>query len=783
MASAPIKIEKGSLSLDWSGEPAKAATWDPYLVLADITGKLQWALARRRRDAAFFDDFCVFLIEISDSALFDATWQAFTAQYPSKLNTGSKTKFTPTHREWLKPLHKARESRKFTSIVFPPELDILGEFIRRAWGPDSGVARLELSAPRDFWPGDNQTPLDEKNWKWPEVLLRLESKGLTVDTSVLRKLTRPLDAVAKKFRDSARRPGEHVSKDARAEEPTKQPPSISPRASARIEISPVFVAVLDDRCNYAAYPPKLVATVWDQNIGHRRRNGLPGGHGNGGDAFQPPASGSYGRELTRTRASDGEPDEPNRYRRDDYFFPTHHWSHGSAILHLLVSRLVWVRDEPIRLRSQPQSVHVVQFPDSTVLDTGGGSLASHALDGVLDALSRAPPNSQVIVNLSFGTNSGGHDGHSMFESALRWLLDFYDGSPVAEGKRLHVVVPAGNTQRWRCHAQKTLSPAQPTMVLQWRVFPDNPVPNFVEVWVGSPDDVVVTVKPPGELAATCKAGEIHAWESNEPDRQKRKKFGAVIFGRKVSLGTGGGMALVAAGPTNPGVYRRGRRTGSEAQIGESDPVWARAPHGIWEICVTRKDKGAGCIPVHAWVQRADAAPARNRDEHGFDDRQSYFLDGDPSDVEPQLTLNGIGTLVHDRFFVAGSMRESDFGLSTYSSAGPDRGDGGRFEGPDLVEAVDRSHSLPGQLVCGGLSGARIRVSGTSLAAAILSRRLHEHLEAGFSASSFRGLPCTHLDPSRDPPRSPADPKLADNCMRGEYRRLPLRAAQGKSPPG
>ena len=56
-----------------------------------------------------------------------------------------------------------------------------------------------------------------------------------------------------------------------------------------------------------------------------------------------------------------------------------------------------------------------------------------------------------------------------------------------------------------------------------------------------------------------------------------------------------------------------------------------------------------------------------------------------------------------------------------------RGEPSRVCGPDVVTMADDSLNVPGLLVGGVLSGSRVRIAGTSVAAALFTRLLHHHM--------------------------------------------------------
>lgn len=90
----------------------------------------------------------------------------------------------------------------------------------------------------------------------------------------------------------------------------------------------------------------------------------------------------------------------------------------------------------------------VQLDWATVKDTSGGSMRAHLLDGLLYILSNCALQADVVVNMSWGTLAGPHDGSSLFERALDELVGLLAGASepgVAHQQCLPVTHP------WQCH--------------------------------------------------------------------------------------------------------------------------------------------------------------------------------------------------------------------------------------------------------------------------------------------------------------------------------------------
>lgn len=489
---------------------------------------------------------------------------------------------------------------------------------------------------------------------------------------------------------------------------------------------------------------------------------------------RPPASGGLRAPLSAQE----EPPEPQAYRDLAYFWPPTRFSHGSAVLDLVAGAGAWGQrragtwGEPRWHERQPiDDLRFVQLPDDTVLDTAGGSLASHVLDGIHHAVAEARPGQNVIVNLSFGTYSGPHDGTSLFERALVELLDHHHDRRAGSRKRLHVVLPAGNAHLQRVHAGGTLHRGDPPYELLWKVLPDNAADAFVEIWLPIDSNIEVDVTPPaGDVLKVGPAAALATLERAGGGREPGF-VGAVFRQKGPPQGPNKTLVLVACRATRPESPQFGDRSGSA-------PAGRPGPHGVWRIALSLPRSAARLEAERfdAWIQRSDAAPARGRHARGFRGRQSYFLEPEVSAVEPLGTLNGIATLVHPRAHVIGASRRSDDSLSPYSAGGPGAGTPHRFEGPDAVVPVDESLNQPGLLLRGAASGARLRVSGTSMAAAVYTRMLYERLASDPDATDVVGP--APLEDTRRPPRVAGAPLHADPMHRGERRRIAPRKPDG-----
>jgi hypothetical protein len=444
---------------------------------------------------------------------------------------------------------------------------------------------------------------------------------------------------------------------------------------------------------------------------------------------------------------------PTIYQDTGYLHPVPAYLHGLHVADVAAGAVDPIRRRRGASRSQPPpDFAFVQLPRQTVSDTSGGSLAAHVLDGIHYILEAAGPSGQgasreVIANVSYGTHGGPHDGTSMLERAMLELLGLENGE--AGRHRLHIVLPAGNGHLARGHAGGELK-QHDKRELRWRVLPDDPTPSFMEVWVPFDADVRITLQSPSaDPPLTAGAGHLCEWVDGTELRA------AVIFPKSVVQGTKGTMALLAVAPT-----RAVPATGGA-------PRSLRAPHGVWTVVI--ENTGAWEVRFDAWIERDDVAPGRRRGG-----RQSYLIDTDRTPVEPERTLNGIATAVHDRLHVVGASCLNDDRLTDYTAAGPDRLERRRRDGPDVVVPGDRSASLSGLRAGGAREGIGVFAGGTSVAAALYTRLL---AEARARSPANTGPPWLPPNPPTTATRPPIDtlgaPRHAQPPRRGEGRRRTL----------
>lgn len=383
-------------------------------------------------------------------------------------------------------------------------------------------------------------------------------------------------------------------------------------------------------------------------------------------------------------------------------------------------------------------VIAVNLPDRRVFGLSGEFLdffmllALQRIVALSDAIwrrnnSKAPadamPGYPMIVNLSFGRQAGAKDDRvDLFARAMRELQESRKTGSMPKASPLDVVMPAGNDNLARVHAEYRLDPGADATIA-WLVQPGDQSDNFAEVWAyGTLKEAVPTVlgialAPPGEPPG--------APEPAKPGTHKDVGPAARIYCRDVRAMAGGkavdleGFLLCTSATERP------------------DNPECVAPAGAWSV--TLKNWGNTALMVRLTVQTdqsvltGSATSRRSR----FDDPayRRYGPDGAEADTfrfaagawqaldEAQGTRRH-GTLnassAHAMAACVGGYRASDGMPAPYSATGIGRETGGRGA-PTASLPTDEGPAHPGILASGAATGSVVAMRGTSFAAAQATR--------------------------------------------------------------
>lgn len=424
------------------------------------------------------------------------------------------------------------------------------------------------------------------------------------------------------------------------------------------------------------------------------------------DSWQPCADFPYGYELdTQARADEGVA------LRDTYPSVLRRWTHGTHVADLAAGG-----DAAPDKEGLPDIV-AVHLPRRGVADTSGSALKMQVLDALHYIVERAGPDASVVVNLSYGTMAGPHDGQTILEQAIDDLVALRQG-------RLWVVVPAGNSREARCHAMVKLNPSKSTAKLRWKLLPDDATPSWLEIWLPKAAAVEVKLRGPGGThRIRCTKGEMVAAPA---DGALRGACGVIYFDRVADSPDNGTMILVALAPTV-----------------STDPKVPTVAAGVWTVELSH-DGQADLGEIHAWIERDDTPFG-----HPTRGRQSYFVDPqykasgqhpEPAADSAQAYVKRRGAFntiaTGARTLVAGAYVGQNNEVARYSGGGPTR----RPErlGPSLLARGDESPTLHGVLAAGTGAADRVRMNGSSVAAPQVARAVAEILSEG-GAAVPRGL--------------------------------------------
>lgn len=513
------------------------------------------------------------------------------------------------------------------------------------------------------------------------------------------------------------------------------PSSTGANSAVAIEaIKRPVMAVIDDGCAFAHERFRSrtgqswrarVRYLWDQ----------------GRDAqgpWQAPAGQGYGRELSGaaiealiTAAGGGVAfDEEALYRQADYQGAQRVLSHGTHVLDLAAGA------DPQTSAESPDIIFV-QLPRYAVDDTSGASMVTHVMDALAYIAARTAIDQPLVINLSYGSMAGPHDGSTLIESAMDAFLAQRRREQQQHGSRpaTHLVLPAGNGFELAGHASWTLDGERSSQTLLWQLPADDRTDSFLEIWYprSALGRIELCVTPPFGPSVTVPPDTMVALR----DSPQSLPSAALIHRGRVVCGPQDAMALLALAPTSlePGAGRQ------------------PAPAGLWRVEVrfaAGREQGAA-VPCDAWIERDDPglgsyAPAR----------QSRFIENavspglnEPSPAGALIRRDGSGnSIAHGALStVVGAClaRPGAPVLSRYSAAGLPLGSPRRLAWgapriwPDLVAPGDESEVRPGIRAAGNRSGSTVRMNGSSVAAPQVARRLLERAIQG-QDGPLSGLP-------------------------------------------
>ncbi len=421
--------------------------------------------------------------------------------------------------------------------------------------------------------------------------------------------------------------------------------------------------------------------------------------------------------------------EERIYTRENTLGLTRTVSHGTHLLDIAAGE----SPDTVPMHHDKEIVAVqLPQPDRKFSDTSGNWLKISAYQALqflilaanqVSALNRPmrpePVERDLVVNLSFGNLAGPHDGSSVLERGIDFLIESAPELPNLKSVSVHIA--AGNQRQAQCYAKTQITKDNPAK-FHWKILPDDTTPSFLELWFDdavNQQDLSIEIIPPVESSVAnineteflVSSGFCHVLK----DSRTQTVVCTCLSLEKDKNATGDkAMALVAVAPTS---------------LGSST---AHAPAGVWEVVI--HNTGNTPSDVSAWIQRDDSssgAPVRGRQSYFADpnyvstDEMGYLASHDQQQqgyVSHSDTLNGIATGEH--VTTVGAYRYSGRATVDYSGYKTETADDERVD--RFIHAIaEDSLTCPGVIGSGSRSGSAVAMNGTSVANAVATRHRYE----------------------------------------------------------
>ncbi|MFM9942466.1 MAG: S8 family serine peptidase [Hyphomicrobiaceae bacterium] len=574
------------------------------------------------------------------------------------------------------------------------------------------------------------------------------------------------------------------------------PVPATPEPAGAGEPETVVVAVIDDGIGFAnsrfrtAAGRTRVEYIWLQDAAH---NADAARYGYGRSLAKADRGGVAGIDSALDAATHGgQIDEDEVYARlgaqdfaatQNRIFRTIglHATHGTHVLDLAAGYEPGIAPKAAGTAGEDsRPIIAVQLPAATNEGTSGASLDTYVVDAIhyiLDkadeiARSRGCGRLPVVINFSYGTIAGRHDGTSDLERAVDEVIAKRHGTPAP----VQVVIPTGNSRLKQCHARlrfpalATAAAADRIKTLRWRVLPDDRTNSHLEIWLpaaaaGTTARVKITVTPPDGTASPAvedTAGPTRVWGNTPRDGMCYVRYA------HVPTPTNRGMFLVTVRPTAPE---------EDAETGQPETI--AAPSGVWTITVENVGLAAHAV-VEAWIQRDDT-----RYGHLAFGRQSYFDHADhvrfgafdkppetddTSHIQRAGTINPLGTGAHP--IIVGGYDRNTWRVADYSGAGAAHP--APIAGPSVVAPSDDGAAHRGVMAAGTRSGSVVTLRGTSAAAPLVARLVANRMAASLPAdrAAIEALATAEEATSRPPLKEPAERAGKGRLALSNPQRLP-----------
>ncbi len=367
----------------------------------------------------------------------------------------------------------------------------------------------------------------------------------------------------------------------------------------------------------------------------------------------------------------------------------------------------------------------------------------------------------TVVNLSFGKQASSRDGTDLLAEVLR---DLNMARERAKLKPIYLSMPAGNENLERGNARTRLQ-AGAVVSIDWRVLPEDQSANFLEIWAeySKPDDALAPA--PLDIEITAPTGERLDLTSATGKLQRTFQCaGKGPLARLYALPMGNSeqdkpdSSDTSCENEQARIAReRGRQAyvlatrWTQMHTGAAPPTLGLA--GLWRIRLRNRSSAPMLVVVSTQTDQTEKPNSVTNQRSYFDhqdyerfdetgrERDSYSYPMDQVSAPVPLdssnlirrhgTLNAIGK---ERWtLLTAGHRFSDGRMEAYSSTGVKFASRGRGEGTTVPG--EPTASMPcrdgtghfGRIAAGGRDGSAVALQGTSVAAAMMTRRFVDHL--------------------------------------------------------
>ena len=456
-----------------------------------------------------------------------------------------------------------------------------------------------------------------------------------------------------------------------------------------------------------------VIGIWDQDLNpafaSRTHTSPPEGWEFGGQVAQAELNALIKEHIDPA----GFIDEEATYKTAGYSRLNKRFSHGSFVTGIAagkgISRSlmpvfgpqtsggVLPINPPVDQLTEPienADIAFVQLPRATLQAPTRGALGYAILNGILWMLQIGKDSKTVVVAIDYGSYLGPHDGSSLFERALDFLIE-------SNAPKLQVIFPVGNgfEQKASLWSDRVGSSKKPS-VWQWWVPPENEQATFTEIWLGDQNfgstirEFSMTITAPnGDAVTLRKGGEVKTFT------KLSKIFANAYLARDCR------SVLLKVNDT------------------KGDEPHTRAPSGRWTFSVFARAGDGNAVNLWAYANRGGRST--NTAQRSYQSRliplsKDTVVDGESSIIgmgcsDCSVLVGGVKLMALRRYGadIFKQANSENLLAANYSSAGPGRGGTRMNDGPDYSAVTEESSSLQGISGRGVKSGSSFRLKGTS----------------------------------------------------------------------